>query len=91
MALPSSDAACGGFRKVNFSANRRSPEHCEYHEDPIPLHDVQVTLTLPGGITNAYDVHTGVDVPIMSDAGSHTLTIPRVRFGAVIALDATHA
>jgi hypothetical protein len=47
-----------------------------------------VTLTLPGSITRAYDIHTGADLPISTHGTAQALMIPYVRFGVIVALDA---
>jgi hypothetical protein len=72
---------------VNFSPNRRAPEHPEYLEDPIPLHDVEVHLALDEEIVRAYLAPDGPDLLLRRREGGWSVIIPRVEFGAVAILE----
>jgi hypothetical protein len=72
---------------INFSANRRSPEHCEYLEDPIPLHDVRVTLFEGGPFSRAYLADGGSPLPLREADGGWETTVPRVQFGAIVVFE----
>jgi len=68
---------------VNFSPVRRSPEHCEYLEDPVPLRDVRVALRIKDSITRAYTAADGADLPLRVFDGGWEVTIPHVTFGEI--------
>ncbi len=68
---------------VNFSPSRRGPQHTEYVEDPIPLHDVAVTLAIDAAIGRAYLAPDGGELPLRRDDGGWSVTIPRVECGAI--------
>jgi hypothetical protein len=68
---------------VNFSPNRRSPEHCEYLEDPIPLHDVRITLRAGAAFTRAYLAADDSSLPLRSVGGGWEVTLPKVQYGAI--------
>jgi len=68
---------------VNFSPNRRGPDHCEYLEDPIPLHDVRLALRIDGTIGRAYLAADGTDLPLLALDHGWEVTVPRVAFGAI--------
>ena len=68
---------------VNFSPNRRSPEHCEYLEDPIPLRDVRISLHTGDAFTRAYLAHDGSPLQLRSVVGGSEVTLPEVQYGAI--------
>jgi hypothetical protein len=72
---------------VNFSPNRRSPEHCEYLEDPISLRDVAVALRVDGPFRRAYVAPDGAELPLRAGDSGWIVTVPRVERGAVIVLE----
>ena len=76
---------------VNFSPNRRGPEHPEYIEDPIPLHDVEVNLAVDAAIRRAYLAADGTELSLNRAAYGWSVTIPRVEFGAIAVLEAARA
>jgi hypothetical protein len=74
---------------VNFSPNRRGPEHVEYLEDPIPLHDVEVTLRVDASIGRAYLAAGGAELPLRAVDRGWSVTVPRVRFGEIVVMEGT--
>jgi hypothetical protein len=72
---------------VNFSPNRRSPEHCEYLEDPIPLRDVRISLHTGDTFTRAYVANTGSSLPLRSVAGRWEVMLPEVQYGAIVVFE----
>lgn len=72
---------------VNFSPNRRSPEHCEYLEDPIPLHDVAITLHVAHDFSRAYLAADGSALPLTHANGGWTVVVPRVQHGAIVVFE----
>jgi hypothetical protein len=72
---------------VNFSPNRRSPEHCEFLEEPIPLHDVRLALRLAAPIARAYLAADGATLPLTQRDGAWELSVPRVETGAIVVFE----
>jgi hypothetical protein len=72
---------------VNFSPNRRSPEHCEYLEDPIPLRDVRVSLRAGNTFARAYLAPDGPDLALRDHAGAWEVTVPRVDHGQIVVFE----
>jgi hypothetical protein len=72
---------------INFSPNRRSPEHCEYLENPIPLHDVRISLRTGNAFTRAYLANNGAALPLRSVAGGWEVTVPEVQYGAIVVFE----
>lgn len=68
---------------VNFSPVRRSPDHCEYLEDPTPLHDVRIALYADCTIARAYTAADGAALLLRPIAGGYEVTLPRVTFGEI--------
>jgi Beta-galactosidase trimerisation domain len=74
---------------VNFSPNRRSPEHCEFLEEPIPLHAIRVALQCETAITQAYLAEHGEHLTLTQREGYWEVTIPVVRFGEIVVFETT--
>ncbi|HWQ15270.1 MAG TPA: alpha-amylase family protein [Roseiflexaceae bacterium] len=72
---------------VNFSPNRRSPEHCEYLEDPIPLRDVRVLLRAGRSIVRAYLAASGAALPLRAVDGGWETVVPRVDHGQIVVFE----
>jgi hypothetical protein len=72
---------------VNFSPNRRSPAHCEYLEDPIPLRDLWIGLRIDAPVRRAYTAADGVALPVQAVEGGWEVTVPRVDCGAVVVFE----
>jgi Hypothetical glycosyl hydrolase 6/Beta-galactosidase trimerisation domain len=68
---------------VNFSPNRRSPEHCEYLEDPIPLRDVRIALRIDGAMGRAYIAADKTPLPLRARANGWEVVMPQVEYGAI--------
>jgi len=72
---------------VNFSPNLRTPEHVEYYEDPIPLQDVRIDLSINAPISRAYTAADGVGVPFEMSQRGVRVEVPKVEVSAVIVLE----
>ena len=72
---------------VNYSPNRRATPHMEYLEDPIPLHDITVTLGIDAHITRAYLAGDTTSVTLTGHAGAWQVQIPVVKFSAIVVFD----
>jgi hypothetical protein len=72
---------------VNVSPNRRTPEHCEYLEDPIPLRDVWIRLAIDTPIAGAYSAADGSALPLRAVDDGWRVEIPRVDVGVIAVLE----
>lgn len=72
---------------VNFSPNRRSPEHPEYYESPIPLYNVRVDLRLPAMIARAYYAPRGESLTVTAQGDSVSVILPCVNTSAAAVLE----
>ena len=72
---------------VNFSPNQRTPEHCEYMEDPIPLRDLWVSLVIDTPIARAYLAIDGAPLDLQALDGRWKVEIPRVETSAIAVLE----
>lgn len=72
---------------VSYSANRRSPAHVEYHEDPIPLHDLRIELALDVPLTRAYLAPDGGAIALERIGDRWRIEIPRVEIHAIAVLE----
>jgi hypothetical protein len=69
---------------INFSATRGTPNHPVFHEDPVPLHDIQVRLNAPVGAATARAVVSGLDLPVRRTPQGADVTIPRIAIHEVV-------
>jgi len=72
---------------VNFSPNQRTPEHCEYMEDPIPLHDLWMSLAIDTPIARAYLAAHGSPLALRTLNGRWQVDIPRIETSAIAVLE----
>ena len=72
---------------VNFSPNRRGPDHCEYLEDPIPLRDVRIVLRVDDPIRRAYIAADESDLSLRAAERGWEVTIPRIEIGAIVVFE----
>ena len=72
---------------VNYSPNRRATPHMEYLEDPIPLHDITVTVGITENVVRAYMAPDGADLPLSGQAGAWQCTVPRLTYGAIVVFE----
>jgi hypothetical protein len=56
----------------------------EYLEDPIPLHDITVTLGIDAHISKVYLADDGAPLQVGGQAGAWQFTVPKIRFNAII-------
>lgn len=72
---------------VNFSPSRRGPEHCEYHEDPIPLRDVRIALHVDRSFQRAYTAANTAPLALHQLDNGWEVTVSRVTSGAVVVFE----
>jgi len=72
---------------VNFSPNRRSPLHCEYLEDPIPLHAIRISLRIDDEIVKVYLAASGHQLPVSRDNGCWNVEIPRIEISEIVVFE----
>ncbi|MBL0156758.1 MAG: beta-galactosidase trimerization domain-containing protein [Bryobacterales bacterium] len=73
---------------VNWSANRGTPRHPVFHEEPVTLTDITVRLRRPvtGGAARA--VVSGLSLPLRRAGGVVEVTVPRVPLHEVLVFEA---
>jgi hypothetical protein len=59
----------------------------EYLEDPIPLHDITLTVGLDHSINRAYLAPTGEALTLSGSVGAWHVTIPTITYGAIVVLE----
>jgi hypothetical protein len=74
---------------VNFSPVRRSPEHCEYLKEPIPLRDIRVALRISAPVARAHTAADGVTLPLRRRDDGWEVTIPQVEHGTIVVFEVT--
>ena len=73
---------------VNFSALRRTPQHPDFYEDPIPLTDITVRLHLPVSRVQARALVSGAPVQARkAAAGGWEVTLPRIPVSEIVAFE----
>jgi hypothetical protein len=72
---------------VNFSPNRRSPEHGEYLEDPIPLRDIEVALAVDSPVSHAFVAADRAPLPLTATDRGWVTTVPRIECGEIVVFE----
>jgi hypothetical protein len=73
---------------VHFSFNRRGPDHCEFAEDPVPLHDVRVALAVDEPIVRAGVAGAAAALPLARRDGRWCVSVPQVTISAIVVFEA---
>ena len=73
---------------VNWSANRGTPRHPVFHEEPVALTDITVRLrrAVQGGTVRA--VVSGLALPVRRSGAVVEVTVPRVPVHEVLVFEA---
>jgi hypothetical protein len=74
---------------INYSPNRRATPHMEYLEDPIPLHDISVTLGIDAPISRAYLAAEQTPLTLHGQAGAWQVQVGVIRFSAIVVFEVT--
>jgi hypothetical protein len=72
---------------VNWSANRGTPKHPTFFEEPSPLTEVRVGLRLPLRSRGARAVVAGRELPVRSSQGVVEVTVPRVHIHEIVSFE----
>ncbi len=73
---------------VNYSALRSSPEHPDFHEDPVPLTGVRVRVNLPLRPASARAVVAGGQVDVRAlNSGAVEFTLPRIPVNELVCME----
>ena len=76
---------------VNFSANRRTPEHTDYLEDPIPLHAIRLAVALDVEIVRAYSAADGAQLALSRQDERWSVVVPRIDISTIVVLETAHS
>jgi hypothetical protein len=71
---------------VNWSPSRGTPKHPTFHEEPVPLHDVTVTLNLP--VKTARLAVAGTRVAVKAVGGGAQVVVPRLAVHEIVVFEA---
>jgi hypothetical protein len=73
---------------VNWSANRGTPKHPVFHDEPIALTDLTIELALPVRGDSVRAVNAGVELPITRAGGRAVVKVPRVAIHELLIFEA---
>ena len=73
---------------VNWSANRGTPKHPVFHEEPVPLTDVRVRLNNPLKTARVQAVVSGAALPARPSGAGVEVTVPRIPIHEVLCFEA---
>lgn len=73
---------------VNWSANRGTPRHPVFHEEPITLTGVTIRLNLPVSSLRVRAAVSGVDLTASRDGGAAVVAVPPVKVHEVLVFEA---
>ena len=69
---------------VNWSANRGTPRHPVFHEEPVALTDIEVKLNLPVKAGPVRAVVTGTNLTARKSGTGVVVKVPRVLIHEVL-------
>jgi hypothetical protein len=72
---------------VHFSFNRRGPDHCEFIEDPVPLHNVLVALAVAEPIARATLAGDATPLALAQHDGRWCVRVPQFTTSAIVVFD----
>jgi hypothetical protein len=73
---------------VNFSPLRGTPKHPVFHEEPVPLADIAVSLNLPLPVREARAVISGATLPTRrSSSGGVQVVVPRIPIHEIVCFE----
>jgi hypothetical protein len=73
---------------VNWHANRGTPRHPVFHEEPAPLTNIRVKLNVPLRAASARAVISGAALPVREVSGGVEITVPRVPVHEIVVFEA---
>jgi len=74
---------------VNYHAERRPPGFIESLGEPVPLHDVSLTLRTSTAIRRAFTLYGGAELAITIDGTHVGVTVPRVGVHELVVFEPT--
>jgi len=73
---------------VNYSPIRKTPKHTDFHDDPVPLHDVTVRLNLSLKLSTAKVLCADQELAVRREpSGSVEVRVPRVDIHEVVCFE----
>ena len=66
----------------------RDRQRVSYMDDPIPLRDTRVMLTVPSRIARAYDAASGAELELQQDGDGWSATVPETVTGSIVVFEA---
>jgi hypothetical protein len=71
---------------VNTATDVRWGTHLESFDQDVPLHDVEVVVTVPGGVRTARLAESGAELDVVQTADGARVRIPRVSVAELVVL-----
>ena len=69
---------------VNWSSTRKTPQHPEVHEDPVPLSDIRVKLNIPLGNVSVKTVFSGEKLNHRQAGSGIEVTVPKIAVSEIL-------
>jgi hypothetical protein len=72
---------------INWSSTRKTPQHPEVHEDPVPLSDIRVMLNIPPGNVSVKTVFSGEKLNHRQMRSGIEVTVPKIDVSEILCFE----
>jgi len=72
---------------INWSSTRKTPQHPEVHEDPVPLSDIRVKLNIPLGNVSVKTVFSGENLNHRQMGSGIEVTVPKIAISEILCFE----
>jgi hypothetical protein len=72
---------------INWSSTRKTPQHPEVHEDPVPLSDIRVMLNIPLGNVSVKTVFSGEKLNHRQMGSGIEVTVPKIAISEILCFE----
>jgi hypothetical protein len=72
---------------INWSSTRKTPQHPEVHEDPVPLSDIRVKLNIPLGNVSVKTVFSGEKLNHRQMGSGIEVTVPKIAVSEILCFE----
>jgi hypothetical protein len=72
---------------INWSSTRKTPQHPEVHEDPVPLSDIRIKLNIPLGNVSVKTVFSGEKLNHRQVESGIEVNVPKIAISEILCFE----
>jgi hypothetical protein len=72
---------------INWSSTRKTPQHPEVHEDPVPLSDIRIKLNIPLGNVSVKTVFSGEKLNHRQVESGIEVNVPKIAINEILCFE----